>query len=431
VHIAYQVFGEGPIDVVVVPGFVSHLEVGWENPAILRIGVGLMRFARVIVFDKRGTGMSDPVAEVPTLEERMDDVRAVMDAAESERAVLIGVSEGGPLCVLFAATYPERTRALVLYGSMARTTWAPDYPWASTKDGLMDAAIEFTAPAWGTGENMEIFAPSLTDDVAMREWWARLERLSVSPSMMMQIFMMFLDTDVREVLPLVQAPTLVLHRRGDRVVNVNAARWMASQIPGARMVELAGRDHLMWAGNTDEVVGEIEEFVTGQRAAPAIETERVLATVMFVDLVGSTERAAAVGDRAWRELLERYYRTVAAVFDQYRGRQVKTIGDGVLATFDGPGRAIRAAQALTTAVAGLGLQARVGLHTGECELLGDDVGGIAVHIAARVVGLSGAGEVLVSSTVKDLVAGSGLAFADRGEHALRGVPGEWRLYAVE
>jgi class 3 adenylate cyclase len=430
-HIAYQVFGEGPIDLVIVPGFVSHLEISWENPEIRRFAEGLGRFARVIAFDKRGTGMSDPVTDVPTLEERIDDVRAVMDAAGSEQAVLMGVSEGGPMCLLFAATFPQRTRAVILLGAMARSTWAPDYPWASTKEGLLEAAVEFTAPSWGTGENVEIFAPSLAGDPAMCAWWGRLERMSVSPSMMEKIFLMFLDVDVRDVLPLVTVPTLVIHRAGDRVVNVGAARWLAERIDGARLVELPGNDHVAWAGDGDAVVGEIEEFLTGQRAAPDDDLERVLATVMFVDLVGSTERAAAMGDRRWRDLLTRYYATVADQLGRFRGRQVKTIGDGVLACFDGPGRAIRCAQSIAAAVRELGLEARVGLHTGECEVLGDDVGGIAVHIGARIVALAQPGQVLLSSTVKDLVAGSGIAFAHRGSHQLKGIPGEWRLYAVE
>lgn len=430
VHIAYQVIGEGAIDIIVVPGFVSHLEVFLENPAITAFAARLAGFARVIAFDKRGTGMSDPVAEVATLEQRMDDVRAVMDAVGSEQAVLMGVSEGGPMCALFAATYPQRARALVLIGAMARSTWAPDYPWASTRDGLIEAAAEFTVPAWGTGENVEVFAPSLADDAAAQQWWGRLERMSASPSMMEKIFFMFLDTDVRDVLPLVQTPTLVLHRTGDRVVNIGAARWLAEHIAGARLVELPGNDHVIWAGDTEAVIGEIEEFLTGKRAAPAFEAERILSTVMFVDLVGSTERAAALGDRRWREVLERYYALVGGELERYRGRQVKTIGDGVLACFDGPGRAIRCGQAIAAAVRTLGVEARVGLHSGECELLGDDVGGIAVHIAARVVSLAQPSQVLVSSTVKDLVAGSGLEFSDHGVHQLRGVPGEWRLFSV-
>jgi class 3 adenylate cyclase len=360
----------------------------------------------------------------------MDDVRAVMDAAGSERAVLLGVSEGATMSILFAATHPERTEALVLYGGMARSTWAPDYPWATPADALLESAAEFTAPAWGSGENLEIFAPSLAEDVAARRWWGKLERMGASPAMMLQIFQTFLETDVRPALPLVRARTLVLHRRGDRVVSVHAGRWMAEQIRGARFVELPGIDHAVWAGDVDAVIGEIEEFLTGARAAEDEELDRVLATVMFVDVVGSTERAAALGDGRWRELLESYYAVVRRELARFRGREVKTVGDGVLATFDGPARGIRAARAINAGVGPLGIEVRAGLHTGECELMGDDVGGIAVHIGARVGALAAPGEVLVSSTVKDLVAGSGIEFTDRGIQNLKGVPGEWRLFAV-
>jgi pimeloyl-ACP methyl ester carboxylesterase len=430
VNIAYAVAGEGPIDLVVVPGFISHIEIGAENPRIVAMQQRLERFGRVITFDKRGTGMSDPVEEVPTLEQRMDDVRAVMDAAGSERAVLMGVSEGAQLSILFAATYPERTISLVLEGAMARSTWAPDYPWATRREDLLEATSEFTAPAWGTGENAEIFAPSLGEDPFFRDWWGKLERNAASPAMMAKIFAMFLETDVRDAVPLVQAPTLVLHRKGDRVVPVQAGRWLAEHLPNARMVELPGADHAAWAGDSDAILGEIEEFITGSRAVPQHEIDRVLATVMFVDLVGSTERAAALGDRLWRELLGRFYDVVRRELQKSRGREVKTIGDGFLATFDGPARAIRAAQAIVTGVRGLGLEVRAGLHTGECDLVGDDVGGIAVHIGSRISGMAGAGEVLVSSTVKDLVAGSEITFLDRGTHELRGVPGSWSLFAA-
>jgi pimeloyl-ACP methyl ester carboxylesterase len=430
-HVAYVVFGEAALDVVVVPGFISHLEVMWDNPGIVRLSERLMKFARVITFDKRGTGMSDPVAEAPTLEHRMDDLRAVMDAAGSERAVLIGVSEGAPLSILFAAAYPQRTAALVLIGGLARSTWAPDYPWATPKDAILEAAAEFTAPTWGTGANAEVFAPSLAADPAMVDWWGRMERLAASPGMMTQLFMMFLDIDVRAVLPLVQAPTLVLHRTGDRVVNVHAGRYLAEHIPGARFVGLPGRDHAPWAGDVDALAGEVEEFITGTRSVAPEELERVLSTVLFTDVVGSTERAADLGDRRWRELLERHYAAVRAELTRYRGREVKTVGDGVLATFDGPARAVRAAQAIITASRGIGLEIRAGVHTGECEILGDDIGGIAVHTGARIAALAGPGDVLVSSTVKDLVAGSGITFAERGVHELRGIPGEWHLYTAQ
>lgn len=430
IHIAYHVIGDGPLDLVVVPGFVSHLELDRELPAFRRLDDRMATFGRVIHFDKRGTGMSDPVTDVAVLEDRMDDIRAVMDAAGSERAVLLGISEGATLCILFAATYPERTQALVLVGGMARSTWAPDYPWPAPKEAILESAREFIQPATGTGELADIFAPSLADDPEFREWLGRVERQSASPSMLAKLFLAFLDTDVRAALPLVQAPTLVIHRRGDRVVSVHAARWMAEQIQGARFVELPGIDHMILAGDTEAVIGEIEEFLTGKRSAPAEDLDRILATVMFTDLVGSTERAAAMGDTRWRELLEKYHALVRTEVERHRGQTVKTLGDGLLARFDGPARAIRAAQSVVIGVRRLGIDVRIGLHTGECELIGDDVGGIAVHIGARVAAEAAPGEVLVSSTVKDLVGGSGIIFADRGSRTLKGVPDEWRLFAV-
>lgn len=430
VSIAYQVIGDGAIDLVVVPGFVSHVEIGWENASVVRLMGQLSRFARVIVFDKRGTGMSDPVEDVPTLEQRMDDVRAVMDAAGSPQAALLGFSEGGPMCILFAATYPERTTALVLSGAMARSTWAPDYPWATPAEALLEAAREFTLPAWGTGDSVEIFAPSLADDPKVREWWGRMERIGASPSMVGKLFMMFLETDVREALPLVQAPTLVMHRHGDRVVNVGAGRYLAEHIKGARFLELPGQDHIGWGGNIESFAGEIEEFLTGARVQPMEEFDRVLATVLFTDIVGSTEKAAELGDRRWREMLLAYYAMTRRELERFRGHEVKNTGDGFFASFDGPARAIACAQSIVVGGKALGLELRTGLHTGECEVLGDDVGGIAVHTGARIMALAEPGEVLVSSTVKDLVAGSRIGFADRETHTLKGVPGEWRLFAV-
>jgi class 3 adenylate cyclase/pimeloyl-ACP methyl ester carboxylesterase len=430
ISIAYQVIGDGGLDLVVVPGFVSHVEIAWENPGIVRLVDRLAGFARVIIFDKRGTGMSDPVEDVPTLEQRMDDVRAVMDAAGSRQAALLGFSEGGPMCILFAATYPERTAALVLSGAMARSTWAPDYPWATPAEALLEAAAEFTLPGWGTGESVEIFAPSLADDPKIRDWWGRMERMGASPSMVAKLFMMFLETDVREALPLVQAPTLVMHRHGDRVVNVGAGRYLAEQIKGARFLELPGQDHIGWGGNVDSFAGEIEEFLTGARARPTEEFDRVLATVLFTDIVGSTSKAAEIGDGRWREMLLDYYAMIRSELERFRGREVRTTGDGFFASFDGPARAIACAQSIVVGGKALGLELRTGLHTGECEVLGDDVGGIAVHTGARIMALAEPGEVLVSSTVKDLVAGSRIGFVDRETHSLKGVPGEWRLFAV-
>jgi pimeloyl-ACP methyl ester carboxylesterase len=428
--VAYQVVGDGPIDLVLVLGFATHLEMQWEWPAFARFFERILSFSRLIVFDKRGTGLSDPVTEAPTLEQRVDDVRAVMDAAGSERAALFGISEGGPMSVLFAATHPERVTALVLYGAMGRTTEAPDYPWASPADALRESAAEFIAPSWGRdAEGMvELFAPSFGDDPEAVEFTARMERSAASPAMVQQIFEMFLDIDVRAILPTIRVPTLVLHRRGDRVVNRRAGEALAAQIPGARYVELSGIDHLPWAGDSEAVLGEIEEFLTGARSLP--EPDRVLATVMFTDVVGSTERASELGDARWRELLAAYQAAVRRELTRFRGRQVKTLGDGCLATFDGPARAIRCGRAIAEAAGTLGLEVRVGLHAGEVELMDGDVGGIAVHIAARVGALAEAGEVLVSSTVKDLVAGSGIQFVDRGATQLRGIADEWRLFAA-
>jgi pimeloyl-ACP methyl ester carboxylesterase len=428
--IAYQVVGEGPIDLVLVLGFATHVELQWESPPFAHFFERISSFSRLIIFDKRGTGLSDPVTEAPTLEERIDDVRAVMDAAGSQRAALFGISEGGPMSVLFAATHPDRVIALVLHGAMGRTTEAPDYPWASPAEALRESAAEFIAPYWGQqAEGMvELFAPSFADDPEAVEFTARMERSAASPAMVQQIFEMFLDIDVRAVLPTIRVPTLVLHRRGDRVVNRRAGEELAAQIPGARYLELPGIDHLPWAGDSEAVLGEIEEFLTGTRSAP--EPERVLATVMFTDIVGSTERAAELGDARWRELLSAHQAAVRRELMRFRGVEVKTLGDGCLATFDGPARAIRCGRGIAEAARSLGLGVRVGLHSGEVELMEDDLGGIAVHIAARVGALASGGEVLVSSTVKDLVAGSGIRFVDRGSQHLKGIADEWRLFAA-
>ncbi len=428
--IAYQVVGDGPIDLVICLGFATHLELQWESPPFAGFFERLSSFSRLIIFDKRGTGLSDPVTEVPTLEQRVDDVRAVMDAAGSERAALFGVSEGGPMSVLFAATHPDRVSALVLHGAMGRTTEAPDYPWASPAEALRESAAEFIVPYWGQhAEGMvELFAPSFADDPQAAEFTARMERSAASPAMVQQLFEMFLDIDVRAILPTIQVPTLVLHRRGDRVVNRRAGEELAAQIPHARYVELPGIDHLPWAGDSEAVLGEIEEFLTGARSVA--EPDRVLATVMFTDIVGSTERAGELGDARWRELLAAHQAALRRELIRFRGLEVKTLGDGCLATFDGPARAIQCGGAIAEAGRPLGLEVRIGLHCGEIELMEKDVGGIAVHIAARVGALAAAGEVLVTSTVKDLVAGSGIRFDDRGEKHLKGVPGEWRLFAA-
>jgi class 3 adenylate cyclase len=372
--------------------------------------------------------LSDPVTGAPTLEERIDDVRAVMAAVGSEHAALLGVSEGVPMVILFAASHPQMVSALVLYGGMARTTWAEDYPWATPADALIESSMEMM-PYMNEGAMLEVMAPSIADDEGARARYARFLRYAATPAMLVQNFMMFLKIDVRPLLPAIQVPTLVLHRRGDRAVNRRGAEWMASQIARARYVELPGVDHMVYAGDTDALLDEVEEFLTGVRRHT--EVDRIVTTVMFTDIVASTRHAAEMGDRKWRELLERHTSAVRHELARFRGREIKSLGDGTMATFDGPARAIRCGLAVTEAMEALGIELRVGLHTGEVEILDDeDVGGIGVHIAARVGALAGAGEVLVSGTVKDLVAGSGIQFEERGEHVLKGVPDTWRLFAV-
>jgi class 3 adenylate cyclase len=428
VRIAYQTSGEGDLDLVLVQGFASHLDLEWDNPAIARFYRGLGSFSRLIRFDKRGLGLSDRNVPPVPLEERMDDVRAVMDAVESERAVLMGFSEGVPMSVLFAATYPERTEALVLYGGMARATEAPGYPWGPSLDGFLEATEELIMPTVYSGDDIDVWAPSLDEDPVAREWLGRYRRAAMSPDGIEAVLKMFLDIDVRHVLPTLSVPTLVLHRHGDRVVNWRASEWMAQQIPGARRVELPGRDHFPWAGDTDAIVEEVRAFLTGTRVPQ--EADRVLATVMFTDVVESTGRAASLGDRRWTELLDAHDDAVRRELVAFRGNEIKTTGDGFLATFDGPARGIRCARAIRSAATDLQLDVRVGLHTGEIELRGDDIGGLAVHISQRVSSAAEPKEIMVSSTVKDLVAGSGIEFEDRGERELKGVPGNWRLFAV-
>lgn len=429
VKIAYQVVGDMEMDLVFVPGFVSNIDTDWYRPGFTDYVERFTSFCRLIMFDKRGTGVSDPIDGVPTLEQRMDDVRAVMDATGSERAVLNGWSEGAPMSLLFAATYPERISALVLYGAMARSTGAPDYPYAAPAEALMESAALFS-PYWGEAAYLEMFAPSVLDRPEALEAWAQRERLGATPDQIAKLYLMFLDIDVRHVLPTIQVPTLLLHKRGDRVVSIHGARWMAKQIPGARLVEFPGIDHAVVEGGEDPapIYDEIEEFLTGTK--PVHEPDRVLATVMFTDIVGSTARDAELGDRRWRDLLEAHHRTIRTELERFRGTEVKTTGDGFLAKFDGPARAIRCGQAVIEGVRSLGLEVRVGLHSGEIEIVGPDVAGIAVHIASRVGRLAGPGEVLVSETVKGIVAGSGITFEERGEHELKGVPDRWRLFAV-
>ena len=427
-QIAYEVFGSGPRDLVFVHGWVTHLELMWEQPRIARSLERLGSFCRVIHFDKRGTGLSDrvPVDRLPTLEQRMDDVRAVMDAAGSDRAVLFGHSEGGPMCALFAAAYPQRTEALIMYGSFAVRSPQPSYPWAPTPEERA-RHVQRLKEGWGGVVHLAELAPSVVGDADFEDWWARFLRSSASPAAAVALTSMNSDTDVRSVLPTIHLPTLIIHRTGDRRADVGGSRWMASQIQGARYVELPGDDHLIWA-DPDPIFDAVEEFVTG--VPPSSVPDRMLTTVLFTDIVGSTETAAALGDDEWRRALDRHDELVRRYVERYRGREIKTTGDGFLAAFDGPARAVRCAQAIADAIRALGLEVRAGAHTGEVEVRGDDIGGLAVHIAARVAALAGAGEVLASRTVRDLVAGSGISFESRGTHELKGVPGQWELYAA-
>ena len=428
VSIAYQVVGSGPRDLVVVPGWVSNLDVFWEEPPLARLFTRLASFSRLLLFDKRGTGLSDRVADVPSLEVRMDDVRAVMDHAGSERAALFGYSEGGAMCALFAATYPSRTSALIMHAAFARRSWAPDYPWGRTPEEI-EAHIERLKREWGGPFAIDVRAPSLAHDERSREWWGRWLRSSASPAAAEALVRMNAEIDIRPVLSAIRVPTLLLHSVNDRTIDIAHTRYMAERIPGAKLVELTGIDHVPWGRDADDIVDEIEEFLTGVRRGP--EPDRVLATVLFTDIVGSTEKAAALGDRRWRDLLDDHHALVRRELVRHRGREVSTAGDGFLALFDGPARAVRCACAITDGVRALGIDVRAGVHTGECTMMGETVGGISVHIGARVAALAGPGEVFVSSTVKDLVAGSGLSFRDRGSAALKGVPGEWRIFAVE
>src|ERR1700730_5152396 len=427
VHIAYQVFGEGSLDLLFVPGVVSNIEAIWESPDHRAFFWRLASFCRVILFDKRGTGMSDRGSHIFTLEQRMHDVQAILDAVGCERAALFGVSEGGPMSLLYAATYPARTSALVLYGSYARRSWAPDYPFG-WKDDQCERLFDNFERYWGTPQSIGVtmFAPSVASNRQAAERLASYQRASASPGAAIAIMRMNREIDVRHVLPTIRVPTLILHRTAERVIDVSHARYMAERIPSAKLIELAGIDHNYLLGDRDALLDPVEVFLTGARHVH--EAERVLATVLFADIVGSTERAAALGDNAWRELLETFYTKAREVLQQYRGREVNTSGDGLLAAFDGPARAIRCAGAIRDTVRSLGLEVRCGLHTGECELVGKDLAGIAVHIGARVASLAAPGEVLVSQTVRDLVAGSGLVFEERGPHRLRGVPNEWLLF---
>jgi class 3 adenylate cyclase len=427
VSIAYQVHGDGELDLVFVPGFVSHVELLWESPAVARFLRRLASFARVVVFDKRGQGLSDRPGNPPTLEESMDDLRAVLEAASCRRPAIFGISEGGPMSTLFAATYPERISSLVLYGTYARMVRSPDFPLGIPGD-VLDRWGDMVHQEWGGPVGLRYWAPSAVGDPESERWWSRLLRQGTSPAGAIALIDLYREMDVRAILPSINVPALVLHRADDRVVQVGQGRFLAAQIPDARFVALDGADHLAWVGDQDALLDEVEEFLTGSRRAH--EPERALATVLFTDIVGSTQVAARLGDRHWRDQLERHDAIVRRQLVIHRGREVKTMGDGFLATFDGPARAIRCATAIDQAVSEIGLEVRAGIHTGEVDLIGDDIGGMAVNICARIGALADPREVLVSSTVRELVVGSGLDFAERGTRTLKGAPDQWRLFAV-
>ena len=429
VHIAYQVVSDGPFDLVGIPPMAQNIQACWESPRFTQMLRGLGSFCRYIHMDKRGTGMSDAIAGAPTLEDRMDDVLAVMDAVGSGRAAMLGESEGGPMSILLAATFPERTSALVLYGTFPCTT-APDYPWAASPE-VVEQFVQGWVDVWGTHDSftLSLLGPSALDDAAFGRWWPGYERQAASPGALGALLRSSAQIDVRPILPSITVPTLVLHRTGDQMVSVENARYLANAIPGATLLELPGNDHFPFCGDIDAWVDAIAEFLTGTRGVH--QPDRLLTTILFTDVVDSTKQAATLGDSAWRRVLDEHDALTSRLVETWRGRLVKTTGDGALATFDGPARAIGCASAVVAGAQGIGIEVRAGLHTGEVEVRGDDVGGIAVHTGARVAALAGPGQVLVSRTVADLVAGSNIRFSDQGEHDLKGVPGPWRIFLVE
>jgi pimeloyl-ACP methyl ester carboxylesterase len=434
VHIAYQVIGDGPFDLVFVPGFVTHMELQWRLPGFEAFLRTLGSFSRLIRFDKRGTGMSDPVNGAPSLETRMDDVRVVMDAVGSRRAAFYGLSEGAAMSILFAATYPERTAALVVRSCSPRTLWAPDFPWGRSEQAYQretDQALQVFAPRAGAREAVRALGMRTEDEV---EAYIDFVRYGASPGMLEKLYRMNKEIDIRPVLPTVRVPTLVIHGSEDQVVPVQAAAYTAQRIRSARFIELPGVGHLSLGAGTDRIGTEIERFLTDVWETGGwedAEPDRILATILFTDIVESTAKAIELGDRRWRGLLERHHMLVRRELLRFRGREIDTAGDGFLASFDGPARAIRCACAIVESVHDLGLSIRAGLHTGECEVTDGKIAGIAVHTGARVAALAAADEVLVSSTVRDLVAGSGIRFDEKGAHELKGIPGQWRLFAVQ
>lgn len=427
VSIAYQLVGEMPSTLVFAPGWISHVEVMWEDPHFAQFITRLTAFARVILFDKRGTGASDRDTGFPTLDDRMDDIRSVMDAAGAERAALFGVSEGGNMSTMFAATYPERVTHLILFGCFAKRVWAPDYPWAPKPEERRQW-IETTVRDWDKAADLAEIAPSRAGDTAFAEWFGRMARMAASPGSARRLAELNTQIDVRAILPSISAPTLVLHTLEDRAALADEGRYIASQIPGARFVGLSGADHLPWASNIDQVTGEMEEFVTGVRGGPAGDT--VLSTILCTDIVGSTARRAALGDADWSKLIGAHDAGVRAIVRRRQGIVINTTGDGVLAAFNSPGRALSASFDVQDMARALDLPVRAGLHIGECQRAGASVSGIAVDIAVRIAGLARASEVLASRTVRDLTVGAGFAFEDAGTHALKGTPGEWPLQRV-
>lgn len=427
VNIAYQVVGKGSIDLVIVPGWLSNIDAFWDEPSFVRFIQRLASFSKVILFDKRGTGLSDRVTDTPTLEERMDDVRAVMDAVGSEQAALLGYSEGGPMCALFSATYPERTLSLIMIGSYARRAIAEDYPWGVEKVKF-EEFIETIRRDWGGPIGLNDRAPSVANDDRFRRWWARYLRMSASPATAVALTQSNEEIDVRHILPSIRVPTLIIHAKGDRAVKFEQGQHLAEQIPGAKFVSLPTEDHLPFVGCPELISDEVEEFLTGIRTRS--DMDRVVCTVMFTDIIGSTKLVSRLGDQRWRDLLEAHHMAVRRELSVFRGREIDTAGDGFYASFDGPARAVHCARAIKDSVRKLGLSVRIGLHTGECEVKGEKLSGIAIHYGAKIAAKADADQIVVSQTVKDLVAGSGIKFQDYGDHSLKGIPDEWHLYAV-
>ena len=425
-RVAYQIVGDGPVDMVFMSAWFSHVDGRWEEPSFARMLRTFASFSRLLVFDKRGSGASDPLPENNSWEDWADDIRCVMDDAGSEKAAIVGVGDSGPIAMLFAATYPERVSSLVIVNTAAKAVKSDDYPWGREIEDV-GLFVDRQQATWGSGGMLDILSPSKAEDPAYRRWWAKYQRMSASPSVSTAVAKLVFQMDVRQFLGTIQVPTLVVHRDSLPMVSVENGRYLADKIPNAKYLEVPGQDYFIYLGKPD-IIDAIEEFITGAR--PDHDVDRVLATVLFTDIVGSTDRAVALGDRRWKELLDTHDSLVKQRLEEFRGRFIKSTGDGLLATFDGPARAIRSAFAIKDSLGSVGIEIRSGLHTGEVEIRGEDVGGIAVHIGARIMSAANAHEVLVSSTVKDLTAGSGIDFVPRGEHELKGVPDKWRLFSA-